>query len=282
MTESPLLLGPGGSMLGILSRPTDIRQPDFALLMFNAGVLSRIGPHRMNVKLARSLAARGVSSLRFDLSLQGDSRSDGRASGHPATAIADLVAAMDQLQRDFGIARYAVLGICSGAVSALAAAAADRRVVGVMMFDGHWYRSRWTIPVRHWKRLRTMTVREMGSAAWRLLRRSRPPARADAPGLFDAPLAPANPPLEEFARSLQSLADRDVAIHFVYSGTVLEYYSYEGQFRHTFGKEPFFASVRCDFRPDIDHTFVSLEGQRQVIELVGGWIDLAEQRPAPR
>lgn len=282
MTEAPLLFGPGESMLGILSRPANPRQPDFALLMFNAGVLSRIGPHRMNVKLARALAARGVTSLRFDLSLQGDSRSDSASGAAPTSATDDVVAAMDHLQRHFGIARFAVLGVCSGAVTALAAALADRRVVGVMMFDGHWYRSRWTRPVRHWKRLRTMTFRELGSAAARRLRRVEAPASAEAPGLFDAPLAPANPPREEFARWLQSLADRGAAIHFVYSGTVLDYYSYANQFRDTFGKEPFFASVRCDFRPDIDHTFASLESQRQVVELVVGWIDAAGQRPGPR
>ncbi len=282
MIETPLLLGPEGSMLGILSRPPSARRPDFALLMFNAGVLSRIGPHRMNVKLARAFAARGVISLRFDLSLQGDSRSDSGSGSRPTTAADDIVAAMDHLQRHFGITRYAVLGICSGAVNALSAAIADPRIVGLMMFDGHWYRSRWTIPVRHWKRLRSMSFRELGGALRRRLRRVKAPVAAASPGLFEAPLVPANPPPEVFARWLQSLADRGVAIHFVYSGTVLDYYSYASQFRHTFGKEPFFASVRCDFRPEIDHTFVSLESQRQVIELVGDWIDTAEQRPDPR
>jgi hypothetical protein len=41
--------------------------------MFNMGANHRIGPRRINVKLARVLAARGVSSLRFDLGGVGDS-----------------------------------------------------------------------------------------------------------------------------------------------------------------------------------------------------------------
>jgi hypothetical protein len=54
---------------------------------------------------------------------------------------------------------------------------------------------------------------------------------------------------------------------------VLDFYSYANQFRDTFGKERFFPAVRCHFRPDIDHTFVSLESQRNTIELVSAWID---------
>lgn len=278
MTETPVLLGAEGSMLGILSRPTSVQRPAFALLMFNAGVLSRIGPHRISVKLARALTARGVTSLRFDLSGQGDSRSRGASGDQPARAADDIVAAMDHLQRQFGIDRYAVLGICSGAVNAFAAALVDTRIVGLMMFDGHWYRSRWTTPVRHWKRLRALSIPEIAGVLWRRLRRIGTPVTAESVGLFDAPLVSANPPRDAFARSLQSLADRSVATHFVYSGTVLDFYSYANQFRDTFGKEPFFDSVRCDFRPDIDHTFASLDAQQRVIELVGHWIDTTERR----
>lgn len=282
MTETPLLLRPEGSMLGILNRPTHDNGPDFAVLMFNAGVLSRIGAHRINVKLARALAARDVTSLRFDLSGQGDSRSSRLSGNQPASAADDIVAVMDHLQQQFGIDRYAVLGVCSGAVNALSAALADRRIIGLMMFDGHWYRSRWTIPVRHWKRMRALSVRDIGRAVWRRLRRVKAPMPTVPPGLFDAPIVPANPPRDAFARSLQLLAERRVVTHFVYSGSVLDFYSYANQFRDTFGKEPFFPSVRCDFRPDIDHTFVSLDVQRRVIELVGDWIDTVGQRSDPR
>ncbi|MEO5883451.1 MAG: hypothetical protein ABIQ06_13620 [Caldimonas sp.] len=104
------------------------------------------------------------------------------------------------------------------------------------------------------------------------------PLAAHSPGIFAAPLVPANPTRDAFARSLQSLADRGVATHFVCTGTVLDFYSYANQFRDTFGKEPFFASGRCAYRPDIEDTFVSLETQRRVTELVGEWIDTTERR----
>lgn len=249
--------------------------------LFNAGVLSRIGPHRMNVKLARALARRGIASLRFDLLGHGDSRGGDAAGNLKPRATMDIIAAMDQLQRDFGINRYAVLGICSGAVNAFAAAHVDPRIVGLMMFDGHWYRSRWTLPVRHWKRLRSLSAYEIAAKLWNRATGSRPSAPPVAAELFDARSPQANPPRAKFAASLHALVTRGVVAHFVYSGSVLDFYSYANQFRDTFGKEPFFPKVQCHFRPNIDHTFVSLESQRRMIELVENWIDVVRDRYMP-
>jgi hypothetical protein len=41
-------------------------------------------------------------------------------------------------------------------VNAFQLAVVDPRVVGIMMLDGYWYRTRWTEPVRLWKRLRAV------------------------------------------------------------------------------------------------------------------------------
>ena len=279
--ETPLLLGPDASLLGILNQSEDCVRPDFALLMFNAGVLSRIGPHRMNVKLARALGTSGVTSLRFDLSGQGDSRSSEHGADARASAVNDIVAAMNHLQEQFGIVRFALFGICSGAVQAFSAALADQRIVGLMMFDGYWYRSRWSRAVRHWKRLRSLSARQIASKVWGFPRRVFAPAPAATPQLFDAQLLPPNPPREEFIRSMQTLVDRRVVTHFVYSGTVIEFYSYAAQFRHAFGRERFFSAVRCDFCPDVDHTFASLESQQRMIGLVLDWIDTVGRQSEP-
>ena len=37
------------------------------LVLPSSGLLHRIGPHRMNVRLARQAAARGLAAIRFDL-----------------------------------------------------------------------------------------------------------------------------------------------------------------------------------------------------------------------
>jgi alpha/beta hydrolase fold len=272
----------------VLTQPAPGRAaPSFAFIFFNAGVLPRIGPHRLNVKMARALAAAGQTSLRFDLSGQGDSRGGGTGIDFRTQATNDLRQAMDHIEANCGIRRFAIVGYCSGAVNAFSAAVKDERVCGVLMFDGYWYRSRWTIPVRHWKRFRaTSWSNALGGIARRLGLGGRPaPAGGGAApvGLFDGDASNTNPPREEFVRAIGGLVARRVATHFVYSGSVIDEYSYAGQFRDVFGREAFHAKVRCAFRPDIDHTFVTLDVQRRMVQLVLDWVPEVEQasRPAP-
>lgn len=272
MTETPLLFGPEAALVGVLTQPAHSGPAAVAFLMFNAGVLSRIGPHRMNVKLARALAKAGETSLRFDLSGRGDSRSSTAEGDSQAQAPQDIRLAMDHLEQAQGIRRFALIGICSGAVDAFSAALLDDRVAGVLMFDGHWYRTRWTVPIRHWKRFRVISWPDVAAAVWRRLTgRLTAPAAALTAKAFTAGSLSANPTRAEFVRSVQVLVDRRVATCFIYSGSVIDYYSYANQFRDAFGHEAFFDRVRCDFRPDIDHTFISIEAQQNLIDLVLGW-----------
>lgn len=273
MIETAVMFGPQSLLMGMLAQPQPGAPAPVAFLMFNAGVLPRIGPHRLNVKLARALAQAGQTSLRFDLSGQGDSGRAVDASDSWTHATHDVRCAMDHLEQNFGIRRFALIGICSGAVTALTVAQLDPRVAGVLMFDGHWYPTRWSRPVRHWKRLCKLSLRRAAAAVWRRLpgvtRTATGPVAID--GQDDGSVS-GNPPRAQFVGTLQALADRRVATFFVFSGSVIEYYSYANQFRDAFSHEAFFDKVRCDFRPEIDHTFISLEAQRQMIELVTGWV----------
>lgn len=282
MTETPLVFGPDASLVGVLTQPVGAMRANLAFLTFNAGVIPRLGPHRLNVKLARTLARAGETSFRFDLSGQGDSRNALNTEGDFwAQAVRDLRSAMDHLEQNFGIRHFALIGICSGAVNAFAAARADARVVGALMFDGHWYGSRWARPVRHWKRLGNLSWSEVFATGLRRLTgmvtpKAASPEGEPAPGLS----GPANPPREEFVRAVQALADRQVALFFMYSGSSIEYYSYAGQFRDAFGREAFFDKVRCDFRPDLDHTLISLAAQQRMIDVVTGWVPEVQQASA--
>ena len=70
-----------------------------AIIFLNAGLLHRIGPNRLYVRMAREMAGRGFSSLRFDLSGIGDSLP--RTDGLPlrAAALRDVQDALDFLSR---------------------------------------------------------------------------------------------------------------------------------------------------------------------------------------
>jgi len=270
--ETPVQFGTQQSLVGVLSMPA--APGPTAVLLFNAGVIPRIGPHRLNVKMARDLAQRGHIVLRMDLAGQGDSRYVAVPGQEGVSAVADLRAAMDHVQQTTGVARFAVIGICSGALNGFAAALADERVVAVLMFDGFWYRSRWSRLVRDWKRFRDVSWRDvMLSARRRLSGALRLPGQAtESPGIFDGSEAMANPPKASFVRDVGRLVDRGVALFFMYGGSVIDYYSYGAQFRHAFGREPWWGRVRCEFHPQFDHTFVTREAQLGMISIVGAWL----------
>src|SRR5262249_24278052 len=91
-----------------------------------------VGPHRLYVKMARSLVAIGFVVLRFDLSGFGDSTV--RADNLPfeKSAVSETQEAMDMLSATRGTEHFLLSGICSGALIALTTAYCDPRVVGVI------------------------------------------------------------------------------------------------------------------------------------------------------
>ena len=115
--------GEGGKLFGVLARKgSDPTVP--AVLMFNAGSVHHVGPNRVYVTLARSLAAMGFACLRFDLEGIGDSvmRGPGRENHpYPPHATADARAAIEYLKRAHGFMRFIALGLCSGAHTAFQA-----------------------------------------------------------------------------------------------------------------------------------------------------------------
>lgn len=268
MIETALMFGPESALLGILTQPASLARPELVFLMFNAGLVSRVGPHRVNVKLARALAVADQASFRFDLSGRGDSRGAVSGSDFEEQSVRDICSAMDHIQRTWGTRRFALIGICSGARAALAAAYADRRIGAVLMFDGHTFSTRWTVPVRRWKRFRAsswptllnMTRRRLTTSLTREVQANEEPEPGESLSRV------------EFIRQVNALVERRLAVFFVFSGSWLEVYSYAAQFRHAFRGEGFVDKVRCDFRPDIDHTMVSLEAQRKLIDLVLQWV----------
>jgi hypothetical protein len=249
--------------------------------MFNAGVINRLGPHRMNVKLARAFAAQGLSSLRFDLAGQGDSRLGTPGIDPQAQAVSDLQSAMDHLERRCGIKRFVLIGICSGAINAYWAAQADARIAGILMFDGFWYRTRWTMPVRHWKRFRSTGVRNTIAAVWRRFQardKTHQPADASAMGVIAATEGSANPPRADFCRVMNELTSRGVAVLYLYTGTFIDYYSYERQLADEFGREEFFKRMQVAYTPDIDHSLTSLAAQTGLIEILKPWVASIAER----
>ena len=269
MTETPLLFGPASSLVGVLTQPGGA-PATVACIVPNSGLIHRVGPHRFAVKLARSLAGKGITTLRMDLAGVGDSKLAGAAGDYREQASRDLRAAMDLLEQNHGISHFIVFGICSGAVNGFWTAVADPRVIGLLMYDGFWYRSRWTQLVRFWKRWRALKLAEIAESVRRNLQELKA-ARAAGDASIFAAWDVANPPHAEFAACMNRLAERGVSTCVVYGGTVLEFYSYGRQFNDGFPGERFLDDLRVEFHPDMDHMLTSQASQRKMIDICRNW-----------
>lgn len=286
MIERTVAFGPGDGLPGTLCLPAPgAPRRAIAMLLLDAGVVHRIGPHRINVKLARRLAAHGVASLRFDFSGIGDGVPAPSRLSFDQQAVAEIGAAITVLGRHAGTGRVLVFGVCTGAVHAFAAARADPRIAGIWMQDGYAFPSattrlrRYLLPLRH----------EPGRVARALLRRlrrlpaswaaPRPPRRAGDPGPVDAPLGPGGRTPAQFAALLDALAERGTSVRLLYSGSLIGLVNHRDDFARSVPVRAAADRVAAEFAPQIDHTVSNLPAQRALIERVLGWT-LEEDRRA--
>ncbi|MEO7432880.1 MAG: hypothetical protein ABIR62_12840 [Dokdonella sp.] len=120
---------------GIATRPAS---PDKrAVLLLNAGAVGRIGPNRLYVALARTLAARGHLVLRVDLSGIGDSATRARAIENTVygSHVIDDIASSVAWLRQHGTGPIAAVGLCSGGYHALKAALAGLAIGSVVAIN---------------------------------------------------------------------------------------------------------------------------------------------------
>lgn len=276
MNEVCVTFGVDKHLVGTLTLPDRPTAGMPAMLLMNSGVIHRIGPHRINVKLARALAGEGMTSLRFDLSGQGDSRLPNRAAGYETQSIIDIRAAMDHVQRTTGIERFAIAGICSAADHGLVTALEDPRVIALWMMDGYAYPTRKTRFLRYWMPMNGRIVTAVTRALWSRLRAFPAMLRATrehgADEGNDVYFGRQLLPRSVYAQHMRALVDRGVAVFLMYSGSLLDRYNYAGQLRDGFGRDPFVDRVRCDFVPDIDHTVTTVASQRRLVAIVCDWV----------
>ena len=292
--ETTELFGEAENLFGMFTAPAGARPGDMGCLVLNTGVNHRIGPHRINVKTARRLAGAGIPTLRFDLAGIGDSSAARSRLDFRAQAVEDMKAALDHLESRYGLRRFLVFGICSGAENAMAVAMADPRVVGVLTFDGPMYLTRGVrlerklrrmaaFPVNPavraghlwWRDLTQWLVHRDGATGRRVLERlhlarSSGGPSADEGAIFDggdtAPVVSA----AEYERRLLSLVDRGVAVSLMYSATYNARDRSHGMLSQLRGS-PVFDRLQYRFWPDVDHTATTLTMQARLLDAVADW-----------
>lgn len=151
LVERPFAVTHGsGRLLGIATDP--VARPDETrptLVLVNSGTLRRVGPNRMWVELGRRWAARGMRTVRFDLSRESDLSPEilGRfhpAHGRPGDILWDhfsvdfpqqYLAVIDHLREHGYGDRFILAGISSGAYWSLNHLREDDRVVAATLVN---------------------------------------------------------------------------------------------------------------------------------------------------
>lgn len=263
MHETTLAFGSDGGLIGTVCVPDGGASADFGLVLFNAGVVHRVGPHRTHVKLAREMARHGVASIRFDLHGMGDSQRSSGELGHAEQVVADLRQAMDELQRLSGASRFTLLGFCSGVPQSRDAALADSRVGHVILYDG------FNVPTRRARMrylLQRLKAHGLGIDAVRLWMRRF--AEYVAHGLRRRPAGEdgqaAQPGVRELSAALRGLRERGVQVSVLHSGADFSAVNYPGQAAEFFGSRV--SGLRFGFLADEDHVLTSRQAQRRYLD----------------
>jgi len=142
MSEEIITFGNARTLVGVLHRPEGpAPRADLpAVLLLNAGLLHRVGPNRLYVKIARRLERSGFLVLRFDVWGIGDSQGHaGETKGR--TFVDDTLEAFEVLKQRFGATRFMLMGICMGAQIALEVASRDPRVDSLVLMEGIYVKS---------------------------------------------------------------------------------------------------------------------------------------------
>jgi hypothetical protein len=141
MREQVLVFGKTNSLVGIVIDPPKVESNNHlpAIIFLNAQGVHRVGPNRLYVKMARTLAAMGFVTLRFDFSGSGDSEIRADSLLFKRSIVEETQEAMNHLSAAKGIERFILIGIHSGAMNSLKAACNDPRVLGVILINTTGY-----------------------------------------------------------------------------------------------------------------------------------------------
>ncbi|MCY1031668.1 alpha/beta hydrolase [Corallococcus sp. BB11-1] len=259
--------GPEQSLVGVLTEPDPkkVLEGAPAVVVSNVGLNHHVGPYRMWVELARHLAARGITTLRFDQSGLGDSRP--RREGGPdefARAREETRAALDYLEQKKGLRTFTLIGLCSGVDSVHSVTVQDPRVVGAAFIDGYTYR---TVGYHLRFQLRYLSPRRWS----RFLRKRKLPSQLREAGEADEVYTREYPEQARLTEDYAKLLERGVNLCFVFSGGMGLSFNYERQFYEMFSPLKLENRVTYAFYPRADHLFSVPEDRAELLRKLTAW-----------
>lgn len=289
VNEYAALIDGPPALVAILTEPPEGAPSDEkpAVILLNAGLVHRVGPNRLYVHLARRLAAQGFPAVRFDHSAVGDSpaRTDSMPFGE--SSILETQQVMDWAHRRSGAARFCLMGLCSGAVTAFRTACRDRRVAGAALLNarGLGGETGWIGHVENrWQAREYVRKLFTKKGIWKVATGRAPYARAleVARKRYKDVVrgaARASGTAAAVGSEMQALIERGVRLLWLSSAedSSREYFKLitSGRLAHLRSRD----RLRCVTVGRSNHTFDNLDVQAQVLDGIENWA--LEGWPAP-
>jgi len=288
-------MGERPALFGILCTPAQTPQETTrpVIVLLNAGAVHHIGPHRLYVLLARSLAQQGFSCLRMDVSGKGDSdAAPGRAENivYSPRAVADIAQALTALQQRLGAQRFVLAGLCSGAHDAFhAATQLDAPIVEALMLNpltfywqegmslaaapsrqySHW--AHYMRSLRQWSRWKKLLRGKVSFRKIAQLITQRVGMRLGvktAPAITPSATSTISAPREDLAADLRKIAARHTGISFFIAETDPGYDILMTTAGRAVKQLQRAHALSIERVPQANHTFTSRTARRGIIARV--------------
>jgi pimeloyl-ACP methyl ester carboxylesterase len=269
MREEALLFGKTKSLVGIITDPPEAKRSNGlpGIILLNAGIIHRVGPNRIHVKIARTLAPMGFVVLRFDFSGIGDSKVRDDNLPFEESAVRETQEAMDYLSTTRGVKRFHLIGISSGAIVSYKTAGRDSRVLGATLINpasyGDELRS-YAKARRYWKNVLSDPKRWLkaitGKANYRIV---GPRLRTVFSSRRKA-LSVAN----HIAADFHSLIERRIDLRLVYSKGDLGLDCLDVILGNELRELCKRGTLKLEIIPQADHTCTLLESQQRLLNVV--------------
>ena len=275
--EKAFSFGQYNSMVGILTEPdTPGQNKQPIVIILNAGLVHHAGPHRMTVDLARTIASEGYMTFRFDLSAIGDSAARKTRLSYEERAVDETKEAMNFLSSLYGVNKFIIIGLCTGADNAHRTAVADKRVIGCVFLDGYAYPTPRFYLYRILPKAHKFIQKIANPKKWRRLV-SKISKKITARGAADTSEYMENvywklPPKEQAVKEYAALINRNVYLYFVFTEEQILSFNYSNQIRDSFKTLNFGNLLRVDLFALSDHTYKFLSQQKLLFAGIKRWL----------
>jgi pimeloyl-ACP methyl ester carboxylesterase len=254
--------------------------PVFVFL--NAGLLHRVGPARLHVRLIRELAQMGFSSLRVDLAGTGDS-SPRPGLTYPQSVAADFGEISGVLESRLGRLPLVLAGLCSGAHDAVRLTPEEPRVVGMVLLDpicfpDDGFRARavvlkYTNHARYigWlkRRFKALTIpcggKQEENDSVDVLAPEDNPTQEQLRAVWGVPNR------EQLRAAFESICGRGGRVLSVFTQSALGYYNQVGQLGRVLGVDGYQQFCTEVFWPQAGHIYTLDLHRRRLIEQIKNW-----------